>query len=42
MMGKMDEISAFSKHSREWIEENFDVVKQADRLTRIYNDLIES
>ena len=42
MMERMDEISIFSRKSRLWIEENFDVEKQSNRLTRIYNNLIES
>ena len=42
MMERMEEISIFSRKSRKWIEENFDVEKQSDRLSHIYNNLIEN
>ena len=42
MIERIDEISLYSRRSREWIEENFNVEKQSDRLTHIYNNLIEA
>ncbi len=42
MINRIDEISIFSQKSRQWIEKNFNVEKQSEHLSHIYNNLIEA
>ncbi|MEN8228005.1 MAG: glycosyltransferase [Bacteroidota bacterium] len=41
MVQHISEISAFSERSRQWIEKHFDVKKQSEKLSGIYNELMK-